>query len=655
MHDIRSTEEYAAVEDFLHRWHAPGFGRPHALAEPDASPDGTRVLVTGSVLDRLEGLPSPHLFTIVDGALVPAVAAAGPSRGARFSPDGTRFAYVAAPEGRADFQLHLAAVDLPDQVTAGPAVEGTVEYVRWSPDGRRLLLGVAAPGADLAGGQGSGTLSRPDDELPAWHPLIEDGRVEEGWRMLWVYDLASTSLTPASPEGVNCWEADWCGPDLIVAITSGSSSEDSWYDALLSIIDPAARTSRTILSSDVQLALPSASPDGRFVGVVEALCSDRQVVAGDLVVIDLETDARVRVDTEGTDVTSARWFADHRLGYAGQRGLDSVLGTFDPASGVATEAHRAPRSWGYRYPDAAFTAVGDAVVVEDAYRLPHQVVRIADGVTEVLATVRHDGTDRLLGVCGRSVAVSWEAPDGLMIEGVLALPDGEGPHPLVISIHGGPIWAFQDAWSMNYAWVPLLVSRGYAVLSPNPRGSGGRGQEFAGRVVGDMGGLDTHDHLSAVDALAARGLVDPARVGLIGGSYGGYMSSWLVTQDPRFAAAVPISPVTDWYSQSFTSNVAGWGTAFLRADPEVPGSAVHTRSPVLQASRVRTPCLNVAGARDRCTPPEQAREFHQALTAHGIESVLAVYPEEGHGIRSFSAMTDFLTRVTRWFDRHMPA
>jgi dipeptidyl aminopeptidase/acylaminoacyl peptidase len=76
---------------------------------------------------------------------------------------------------------------------------------------------------------------------------------------------------------------------------------------------------------------------------------------------------------------------------------------------------------------------------------------------------------------------------------------------------------------------------------------------------------------------------------------------------------------------------------------------------VLQASRVRTPCLSIAGALDRCTPPEQAREFHQALTAHGVESALVIYPEEGHGVRSYSAMTDFLTRVTEWFDRHMPA
>ncbi|MEU4233719.1 S9 family peptidase [Nonomuraea sp. NPDC026600] len=654
MHHVHGTEEFAAVEDHLLRWHAPAFGRPHALSEPEVSADGSRVLVTGSVLERLEGVPVPRLFTVEEGALVPAASSDGASLGGRFAPDGTRFAYLRAPHGEEGFQLCLRSLAEPEAVAA-PRVKGTVEYLRWSPAGDRVLIGVAGNGADLPGGQGSGTTARTDPELPVWHPTVESGVPEFAWRTLWIYDVTTGALAPASPEGVNCWEASWCGPDRLLAITSGSPSEDSWYDSTLAIIDPSDRSHCEVLVSQVQLALPAASADGRYASVVEGVCSDRQVMAGDLIVIDLASDARSTVDTAGTDVTAAEWFAPHRLGYAGQRGLDSVLARYDAKTGAVVELRSTARSSGYRYPDAAFTSSGEALVVEDAYRLPHQLVRVSAASAEVLASVQHAGTDYLLSVCGSSAAVSWAAPDGLRIEGVLAVPEGDGPFPLVVNIHGGPVWAFQDAWSMRYPWVPLLVSRGYAVLSPNPRGSGGRGQDFAGRVVGDMGGRDTTDILSGIDDLVGRGLVDPARVGLIGGSYGGFMSSWLVTQDQRFAAAVPVSPVTNWYSQSFTSNVAGWGKAFLKSDPEMPGTMAHTRSPVLRASRVRTPCLNVAGALDRCTPAAQAREFHQALTAHGVESSLVIYPEEGHGIRSYSAMADFLTRVTLWFDRHMPA
>ena len=106
-------------------------------------------------------------------------------------------------------------------------------------------------------------------------------------------------------------------------------------------------------------------------------------------------------------------------------------------------------------------------------------------------------------------AVAWSAPDGLRIEGILCTPGGEGPFPLVVNIHGGPVWAFRNLWSMFYAWTPLLVAAGYAVLNPNPRGSAGRGQDFARLVFGEMGGDDTHDFTSGVDALVERGIVDP--------------------------------------------------------------------------------------------------------------------------------------------------
>lgn len=133
------------------------------------------------------------------------------------------------------------------------------------------------------------------------------------------------------------------------------------------------------------------------------------------------------------------------------------------------------------------------------------------------------------------------------------------------------------------------------------------------------------------------------------------MASWLVTQDERWAAAVPCSPITNWYSQHFTSNIPYFDSYFLDADVAQPGSRYYSRSPVLQVSRVRTPCLNMAGALDRCTPATQAQEFHQDLLGAGVESQLVVYPNEGHGVRAFPTLIDFCCRVLDWFQRHMPA
>jgi dipeptidyl aminopeptidase/acylaminoacyl peptidase len=240
------------------------------------------------------------------------------------------------------------------------------------------------------------------------------------------------------------------------------------------------------------------------------------------------------------------------------------------------------------------------------------------------------------------------------MQGYLNRPAGEGPYPLIVSVHGGPVASTRNQW-LGASTIPLLVSRGYAVLCPNPRGSAGRGQEFARMVYGDMGGADTQDILSGIDALVQRGIADPARLGVTGGSYGGFMSSWLVTQTDHFAAAVAVSPVTDWYSQHRTSNIGLFDKVFLQADPESPGGNYFERSPVMFAQRVKTPTLQTAGAVDRCTPPTQAEEFHRALLEHGVESALVIYPEEGHGVRQLPALIDFCTRVVDWFERHMPA
>jgi dipeptidyl aminopeptidase/acylaminoacyl peptidase len=585
-HDVRQTAEYAAVTDHLRRQYEPGFGRPHALAEPDVTADGERVVVTGSVFDELAGTPRTELLTVEGGEWRAVTGAAGSARSGRFSPDGRTLAFRSDRARSGVFQLYLLARGTLGEAVPAPTVPGTIEYIHWSPDGRRLLLGVAALGADMAGTLGSGVNVDMPDDLPDWHPIVEDGIADSAWRSLWIYTCDSGELTRLSSEGMNCWEAGWCGPDAVVAVTGDSPEEDAWYHAELTRFDLTTGTGKELLTSDVQLGLPTGSPDGRYVGVVQAICSDRCIVAGDLTVIDLATGRRTVIDTAGADVTHLQWIEPTRLGYLGQRRLTSVIGAVDVVTGSATETFATEESCGsFRYPEGAFTADGRVVVVQSAYHLPPRLSAIDGDKCHVLASTAHPGSDYMRSIAGTAEVVSWPAPDGRTIEGILCAPPGTGPFPLIVCIHGGPISSFRNVWEMRYPYVPLLVAHGYAVLLPNPRGSGGYGQDFAHLVVGDMGGADSHDILSGIDALIDRGIADPARLGLIGASYGGFMTSWLVTQDQRFAAAVPIAPVTDWYSASFTSNIGAWGNAFLASDPEQPDTLVHRRSPCCTPAR----------------------------------------------------------------------
>jgi len=661
--DLRESAEYAAVAEHVRRLHEPAFGMPHRVTDLVTTTDGSRTVVTGSVYDELDGLPRTAVYEVRDGALHALTSGGGSAKAARLAPDGSALAFL-SDRARADvFQLYLLAAGQLGEARPAPVVPGTVEYLAWSPDGTRILLGVAGLGAEMADAQGSGTAGSGESGLPSWCPEVEAGTPEDAWRSLWLYTPGSAELTRVSPAGMNVWEAAWSGPRHVLAITSERPSEDDWYSAVLSRLDVSTGAATELLRSDVQLGLPAGTPDGTRAAVVQAVCSDRWIVAGDLILLDLVAGTRCGVDTAGTDVTAVQWIDRARLGYIGQRHLDSVAGIADAGEGplpetiTAGELVTSAQSWAsWYYPAGAFTSDGRVVVIRDDYDLPQEITILGAGADQVLASLAHAGTDYIRSVAGSAASVSWSAPDGTLIEGVLCTPAGAAPFPLVLLVHGGPVWAYQRGWSMHDYAVPLLVSRGYAVLLPNPRGSSGRGQEFAAAVVGDMGGADTYDYLSGVDAMIERGIADPGRIGTLGVSYGGFMSAWLVTQDQRFAAAVAGSPVTEWYSFAFTSNIPGWGLWFLDdADPEQIGNQMHTRSPVMHASKARTPTLLTAGAKDRCTPAGQAREFYQALTGHGIDAELVIYPEEGHDVIRFPAVTDYLTRLVTWFERYMPA
>jgi dipeptidyl aminopeptidase/acylaminoacyl peptidase len=660
--DLRESPEYAAVAEHLRRLHEPVFGRPHHVTDLVTTTDASRIIVTGSVYDELDGLPRTALYEVRGGALHALTSGGGSAKAARLAPDGSALAFLSDRVKAEVFQPYLLAPGQLGEAQPTPAVPGTVEYLAWSPDGMRILLGVAGLGAEMADAQGSGTAGSGESGLPSWYPQVEAGAPEDAWRSLWLYTPASGELAKISPDGLNVWEAAWSGPGHVLAITSERPGEDDWYLAALSRLDLSTGRVTELLRSDVQLGLPAGTSDGLRAAVVQAACSDRWIVAGDLILLDLVAGTRCAVDTAGTDVTALQWIDRTQLGYIGQRHLDSVAGIVDagaaplPESVAARELAASAQSWASSfYPAGAFTSAAEVVVIRDDYDLPQEIAIVGTDADQVLASLAHAGTDYIRSVAGSAAAVSWKAPDATSIEGVLCTPSGAGPFPLVLHVHGGPIGAYQRSWTMHDYAVPLLLSRGYAVLLPNPRGSSGRGQEFAAAVVGDMGGADTDDYRSGIDAMIERGIADPARIGTMGVSYGGFMSAWLVTQDQRFKAAVAGSPVTEWYSFTFTTNIPRWGLWFLdNADPEEVGNQMHTRSPVMQASKARTPTLLTAGAKDRCTPVGQAREFYQALMGHGVDSELVIYPEEGHGVSRFPAVTDYLTRLVTWFERYMP-
>jgi dipeptidyl aminopeptidase/acylaminoacyl peptidase len=657
--DLRETPRYREIGEHFARAYEPSLRRPRDAGDLSVSPDGTHIVFDATVYERLEGLPVTRIAIVATAGGDVRMLGTGPNsdRLPRWSPDGSRLAFLSDRRTRGLFELYFVDPG-GGEATRATEVPGTIEWFDWSPDGKRLLVQTAGLDADAAGAAGSGTIAKPSsEELPAWLPDVEDNVPENMWRDAWTVDASTGDARRANAQGVNVWEAAWLGNSHFAAVVSENPRESAWYGAPLAAC-ALGGAMEIVHRPKEEMGLPAASPDGRYVVVVEACCSDRGIVAGDVLLFDRAVSENVprRVDTGGVDVTHLVWAGGTRFLYSGLRRFETVAGYIDAESGRSIERWSTRETCGKRYP-AAFPIPGAdafAVTLHSYERFPSIAV-IENGRTRIVADFSDAGSAYVASVGGKLTDVTWRGRDGLEIDGYFIAPDTPGPHPLVVNVHGGPVWAFRNSWSMWYFFTSIFVKFGYAVFCPNPRGSAGRGQTFARMVRGDMCGEDTHDIIAGVRYLIDRGWVDEKRVACTGGSYGGYMSSWLVTQTELFAASMPIAPVTDNFSFQFTSNIPRFNEIFLNSSPYDPTGNYYQRSPVFFARSVKTPTLHMTGGNDRCTPATQAIEFHRALVENGVPSELVVYPQEGHGVRALEAQTDQMTRMLDWLERYMAA
>ncbi len=662
--------------------YAPGTGHIAQARDARIAPDGDRVAFTATIVDDLDAGATSDIALVVDGSVRILTTGTGADRDPRWSPDGRAIAFLSDRDRSGLPQLVLLDASS-DWALSGlrrtPHVDGVVESLEWGPDGRFILLCVADAGADLGDVAGPGephpaephpaerigtTDPVPESEVAGdrdraqarWEPTVRDSGSDRRSRGVWIVDLAGDTVRRLTSPALTVWEATWRDSTSVVAIASDRAGEGAWFGADLRQIDLATGESRSLHRPPFQIGKPSCSPSGRHVAFISGLCSDRGNVPGDIVILDIATGSERRLDAAATDVTDIGWLDDERLGFIGLRELETVAGvasTARPSAG-ALETWRSTSSCGRHVARASFNRLGQMAVVNDSYTAYAAVTVVDRNGARVVAPLAPARIDDLILDGGAIEEVAWEAPDGTRISGWLCRPAGAGPFPLILMVHGGPVGATTNAWTMGNDTTRLHVSRGHAVLHPNPRGSHGRGQAFVQQVLGDMGGADAEDLLSGVDAMIAHGIADANRLAVVGTSYGGFMANLLPTRTNRFAAAVAMSPVTDWDSFRSTSNIPEFATLFLSGAVDgIVGEAGHMRSPLAAAARCRTPTLEVGGQRDLCTPFEQAARFYDALCLEGTRARLVGYPEAGHGVQHVPALMDLSIRVLEWLDWHL--
>ncbi len=622
-------------------------------ADPVLSPDGRWVAWATSRMDARTQPVSELWLAPVGGSAVPAPLADGsvPARLPRWSVDSSWLFYVEGEELR---RLRITA--------DGPAgAAGAV--LRWRGEISGFL--------PLAGGQlvavvAGDELTEDDERRRA---AGGDAMVwsERGVRQHWLWhrlrllDLASGELTTAAAglDGrhvIDVAQRPGGGP-LAVVSRDCPEDEPGAFTGRLHITDLDAGTAVDLGLMGFEARSPAwwKGRDGWHVAWLAAVPPANASAVLDLAVPAGGTAADAPVDlTAG--ITGC---PDELVQVAGgspvvlfAEGLDTALYRLNPA-GPSFE-----RAAGWTGQAAALTASDDATVIavltSTAY-VPRDVRAGSPGALVRISDTRPE----LRGVAwGTQERLSWRAPDGLELDGVLILPAGrsraDGPFPLVTTVHGGPYSRWADELMVGWwSWGQWLAAAGFAVFHPNPRGSQGHGQAFAALVAGAVGQDEWTDILAGVDDLVAAGVADPARLGIAGWSHGGFMAAWAVTQTGRFRAAVMGAGIADWGMQVGVGE-QGRAEAVLGGSFgwEGPGPHRHDQlSPISYAANVTTPVLILHGEEDTNVPVGQAIYFHRALTQFGAEHELVIYPRENHAFTERAHQIDVLERLRSWFTR----
>ena len=477
---------------------------------------------------------------------------------------------------------------------------------------------------------------------------------------LYVVDVETRDVRCVSPDGLQVWEFAWSPNDeQFVVVSSDLPFESSWFkSSRLVAFSARDGVSRTLHQARRQVQMPAWSPDGSQVTFLSSNYSDRGDVDGGVFLVASEGgQARELSSGHGASDRYLLWSADGTklLTTATEQGGMGVA-EIDLATGKRTSLWRGLEGIS-DVTSLDRTGQAASVTREDNTR-PKDVwiIRRTDNELEWSQLTRlNPQTVDFDAETAKSVR--WKSVDGLEIQGLLKRPiglSGDGPLPLLVVAHGGPCWVNRPQYGITDLWYGM-VANGVAIFEPNFRGTAGFGLEFAEANIGDMGGMDWQDIVSGIDYLVEQGIADPDRLAIAGGSYGGYMTAWAVTQSTRFKAAVMNAGISDWRSFHGTSRLNGWEVVHYGGSQPSDVLELWERfSPINYVDNVTTPTLIVHGEQDLDVPVEQAYAFFRALRDRGVETELVVYPRQGHGTEETAHRLDKTRRSIQWVLDRLP-
>ena len=619
------------------------------------SPDGTRVayVVTSHERDGDRSAQSIWMAA-VDGASPPTLFAHGPStHSPRFSPDGRHLAFVS---DRGDGpQLHLAPLAGGEPVAVTDLAHG-VSAPAWSPDSSRIAF-VAKVGEAHDPGQPRVVRSlRSRVDGAGWL----DGRRSH----VFVLDVASGRCTQVTDgdwdDDQPAWSPD--GSTLVFVSDRGDARFDRSFHRDAWTVPAKGGKARRVTRGQGDAMNPAFSPRGDRIAYLGG--EDGDAVWSrptHVLVVDAEGATAPRSLTAAHDVHAGSrflitgqlaWESERSLLFLGpNRGGVSLFRVDDRGRAVSEVVAGDRAVTGFDRSAGGRLAFSSTWVSE-----PSEIwVTAAGGEAPIERLSDANGELRRTVTLAKAKRVRSTSPDGTVVESFVVRPPGvpaDAKTSLVLDIHGGPHGWNPGTSVGGWMAVQAAAGAGHTVVLPNPRGSAGYGRDFLAACVGEWGGGDADDLLAAVDTLIAKGVVSKSRQYVWGYSFGGFMASWLIGHTKRFRAAVIGAPVVNQVSMLGTTDIPAFSIHETGGLPWERPDEYAKRSPLTYAPDISTPALILHHEGDLRCPVGQGEELFVALRLHGVEAEMVRYPGGFHGIAKPSFVADRTARLLAWFAAH---
>lgn len=626
------------------------------VQDPQLSPDGRQIVFVRRWIDKLNDRWESAIWVMNADGSKPRFLTRGSSP--RWSPDGTRIAYLAEGEPRGT-QIFVRWMDAEGATTQITRLTESPSDLSWSPDGRWIAFRAVVP-KKLGSEWPTALPGRPEGarwtDPPRVIERLEWRRDRLGYLPEGYYHLFVVPADGGTPRQVTSGDWDHNDPAWLDARTLVFTSlrvpdaDYVWRESELYAVDVPTGTIRQLTNRRGPDSNPTPSPDGRWIAYLGYDWNDDTYNVPVLSVLDART-GQTRALTAQLDRTpmDLHWLPDNRtLVFALESEGTLNLYTLDVPSGRIRQLTRGP--WVF---DLGSAGGRWAVGVRSGPQQPRDVVRV-DLRTGQVTQLTRVNDDLLAGVRLGELEEIWvRSADGLRVQGWILKPPGFDPrrkYPLMLSIHGGPHAMYNVAF--NFAWQEHAAN-GYVVLYTNPRGSTGYGKAFGNAIKNAYPGKDYDDLMAAVDSVVARGYIDERNLFVYGCSGGGVLTAWIVGHTDRFRAASANCPVTNWLSFVGTTDGVSWYRNFAKLPWEDPSEHLR-RSPLMYVGNVKTPTMIMTGELDLRTPMGQSEEYYQALKLRKVPTALVRFQGEWHG--TSTRPSNFLRTqlyLRSWFERFM--